>query len=482
VIVVSNRVPAARSGRPQAGGLAVALDRVLRGRGGVWFGWSGETAEPPAAEPRVHESRNVTYAVVDLGREDFDEYYNGFSNRTLWPLMHYRLDLTEFARRDLASYLRVNRRFAEALRALVTPDALIWVHDYHLIPLARELRAFGFANRIGYFHHIPWPAPDVLTALPRHHDLVRAMLAYDLVGMQTAADCDNLLAYLAREFGRRPSGAGLIGEGGVVTRVQPFPIGIETRSFARRASRAVKAAFVREFEQSLHGRALIIGVDRLDYSKGVAERMQAFETFLSAAPEYRNRVTYLQVTPRSRSEVPEYAEIERAVGEAAGRINGAFGEANWTPIRYVNRPYSRTALAGLYRRARVGLVTPFRDGMNLVAKEYVAAQDPKDPGVLVLSRFAGAAAELDAALIVNPYDTEGVAYAIRAALEMPLEERRARWAKAMRRLSQNDVDGWAERFLGVLEEDPGALTAWLSDVTAPDAWRRPAAPTPRAGA
>lgn len=461
LVVVSNRVPNPSAGPSRAGGLAVALEQALKRRGGIWLGWSGETVPEPDPAPTIRHAGLVSYAYLDLTPADVQEYYNGFSNRALWPLMHTRLDLTEFARRDLASYLDVNRRFARAMTSLLHEDDIVWVHDYHMIPLAAELRRLGVKNRIGYFHHIPWPAPDILTALPRHDDLVRSLLQYDLVGLQTEADADNLFAYLQREYGLRPNGRGVVGWSDQQSRIGHFPIGIETEGFAKRARRAGKASFVREITESLMGRKMIIGVDRLDYSKGVPERMAAFEKLIEDDHDWVNKVTYLQITPRSRTEVPEYADIERDVSQTAGRVNGRFGEANWTPIRYINRAYGRTALAGLYRAAAVGLVTPFRDGMNLVAKEYVAAQDPENPGVLVLSRFAGAAAELDGALLVNPYDCEGMARAIGAALKMGLEERRARWRTMWERLVDNTVDIWAETFLSTLEDSPPSLASRL---------------------
>jgi trehalose 6-phosphate synthase len=238
-------------------------------------------------------------------------------------------------------------------------------------------------------------------------------------------------------------------------RLGAFPIGIETSEFNRLARRSVRSPLVRGVVESLAGRALMIGVDRLDYSKGLAQRMDAFERFLALYPDWRGQVTYLQITPKSRSEIQEYAGMERTISEAAGRINGTYGEVAWTPIRYVNRAYSRSALAGLYRSARVGLVTPLRDGMNLVAKEYIAAQDAADPGVLVLSRFAGAAAECSAALVVNPYDPETVAASIAHALSMPLEERRERHAALFRVISENDIYWWGEHFLAALTKDAG---------------------------
>ena len=450
LIVVSNRV-GIPDGNARAGGLEVSIRPALKKRGGLWFGWSGKVAdgEPGPAKTTVHD--NVSYVTVDLQRDDYEEFYNGFANRVLWPILHYRLDLAEFTRRDLSGYFRVNHAFANNLEKLLKADDVIWVHDYHLMPLARTLRERGHTNRIGFFLHIPCPPPEILTALPNHERLVPALCQYDLVGFQTEIDANNFSRYLADEVGLKRAGDNGFMYDGRVVRVGVFPVGVETEAFSRLARRAVGSAFVREVMASMVGRAMIIGVDRLDYSKGIPERIAAFERFLTNFPVWRGLVTYLQITPRSRTDIAEYADLGRNVGEAVGRVNGQFGEASWTPLRYINKTHSRTALAGLYRNARMALVTPLRDGMNLVAKEFIAAQDAEDPGVLVLSRFAGAARECGAALLVNPYDPEGVAIAINRALSMPLEERRMRHAANFRVLVENDLRHWAERFLGLLE-------------------------------
>jgi trehalose 6-phosphate synthase len=345
--------------------------------------------------------------------------------------------------------MRVNEHFASELDKILRPDDLVWVHDYHLVPLARMLRARGHQNRIGYFLHIPCPPPEVLTALPNHERLMPALCDYDLIGFQTGDDAFNFSRYLTRECGLHSRDFNFaVGDREV--RVDAFPVGIETDYFAKTARRAVKSSFVQNVVGSLNNRLQIIGVDRLDYSKGLNLRLDAYEQFLRTYAQWREKVTYLQITPKSRSDIPEYIQMEQMVSQSAGRINGAFGEADWTPIRYVNRAYSRTALAGLYRSSRVGLVTPLRDGMNLVAKEYIAAQDPEDPGMLVLSRFAGAAHECKEALLVNPYDTEAVAAAIDRALAMPLEERKERHKTLFATLLANDIAHWAERFIATL--------------------------------
>jgi len=455
LVVVSNRV-GVPDGSARAGGLEVAIRAALRRRGGIWFGWSGRIAEEPAPPRTIHQD-NIAYVTVDLRKDDYEEFYNGFANRVLWPILHYRLDLAEFSRRDLGGYLRVNEFFARNLERLLTPDDTIWVHDYHLIPFAKALRDRGHRNRIGFFIHVPCPPPEILTALPNHERLIPTLGHFDLIGFQTETDASNFSRYLANECKLRRVSSDRFGTdrfavNGRTVEIGVFPVGVETETFARLARRAIDSGFVREVIESLSGRDLIIGVDRLDYTKGIAERMSAYERFLTNFPDWRGKVTYIQITPRSRSSIPEYAAMARQVGEAVGRINGAFGEASWTPLRYINKAHNRTALAGLYRAARVALVTPLRDGMNLVAKEYVAAQNPDNPGVLILSRFAGAAHECTAALLVNPYDPEGVAIAIDRALAMPLSERRERHAHNYRVLVENDIRHWAERFLDRLDE------------------------------
>ncbi len=464
LVVVSNRVGLPDSGA-RAGGLEVAIRPALRKHGGVWFGWSGRVAEDDPGPAKTVERDHVSYTTIALRKDDYDEFYNGFANRVLWPILHYRLDLAEFTRRDLSGYFRVNDVFASNLEKLLRPDDVIWVHDYHLIPLARALRERGHKNKIGFFIHIPFPPPEILTALPNHERLIPSLGNYDLVGFQTELDATNFSRYLANEADLKRLGNESFEYDGRIVRVGVFPVGVETEPLARLARRAIESNFVRGVLGSLSGRAMIIGVDRLDYSKGIPERMHAFERFLTLFPDWHNNVTYLQITPHSRSGIPEYSDIARLVGEVVGRINGNFGEASWTPVRYINKAHSRTALAGLYRAARVGLVTPLRDGMNLVAKEYVAAQNPEDPGVLVLSRFAGSARECTAALLVNPYDHEGVAIAINRALSMSLDERRQRHAVNFKALVQNDLSLWAERFLDALDQSP-AVSGERPDIRA----------------
>jgi trehalose 6-phosphate synthase len=453
LVIVSNRVAVPdRTGKQVAGGLAVALREAFKGHQGLWFGWSGKVAAQATSRPRMVEGGALQYALMDLTPLDRREYYNGFANRALWPTMHYRVGLSDFSRADYIGYRRVNHTFAGALAPLTRPEDLVWVHDYHLIPLAEELRAFGLTNRIGYFHHIPWPAPEVLATLPGTKELLSSIASYDLVGVQTERDADNLRRNLNEELGANRIAAPAE-PGAHDTRIQCFPIGIDVSEFQRVAARSGSSRLVRQTGAGLGSRKLIIGVDRLDYSKGIPERMAAFEQFLIDNLDQRGRVTYLQIAPTSRSEVPEYAAVSRAVNEALGRINGSLGEPGWVPIHYVTSTYPRSVLAGLYRLAAVGLVTPMRDGMNLVAKEYVAAQDPTDPGVLILSKFAGAAQQLSAALIVNPNDKLEVAEAIRDALSMSKRERVTRWESMIGPVREQDVSWWAAAFLKELDGD-----------------------------
>jgi trehalose 6-phosphate synthase len=459
LIVVSNRVPVpSASGVPAAGGLAVALQSALRSRGGVWFGWSGKIAQDAdaAAEtpPAVRTLGPVSFAVSDLTRRDVDEYYHGFANRALWPICHYRLDLAHLSERDVEGYFRVNEFFARRLARMLRPGDLVWVHDYHLIPLAGFLRQQGVQNRIGYFHHIPWPSPDIAAAMPAYGRLLRAFGAYDVVGFQTAADADNFRDCLDQSGAGRARGGNRCESFGRAFRVGAFPISIDAEAFALEARLAERNMTVKRMRASLEGRPLVIGVDRLDYSKGIGRRLEAFAACLDRYPEVaKARATMLQVTPKSRSEIPEYARIQNEIAEQVGHINGKFGDIDWTPLRYVNKTMSHVALAGLYRLARIGLVTPLRDGMNLVAKEYVAAQSPDDPGVLVLSQFAGAAQELKSALIVNPYDVEATAAAIARGIEMPLDERKARWREMMAVLRANGIEHWTANCLDALGGD-----------------------------
>ncbi|MEN1970954.1 trehalose-6-phosphate synthase [Luteimonas sp. MJ204] len=446
LVIVSNRV--AVPGQSRSGGLVVALDGALRATGGVWFGWSGKTSRDGTRGLSSTSEGNVDYVTMDLTEADVSGYYDGFSNRTLWPALHYRLDLVEYSRETHVAYRQVNAQFAERLAALLRPDDRVWIHDYHLLPLAGELRARGVENPLALFLHVPFPPSDLARALPNHDSVFGAMSAYDLVGFQTRRDCENFDAYLrdAADAGEHAPGRR---DRRPLTRA--FPISIDEGEFARAAARARGSAGLRSLRDSLGGSALAIGVDRLDYSKGLAEKFQAFGEFLRRHPTNAGGLTLLQIAPLSRSGVRSYRELRRELEQIAGHINGEHANPQWTPIRYVNRNLGRQTLAGFFSASRLGLVTPLRDGMNLVAKEYVAAQDPDDPGVLLLSRFAGAAEQLGGALLVNPYDIGGVANAIAAALRLDVAERRERHLQSLRSLQEEGIHWWTSSFLQALE-------------------------------
>ena len=450
LIVISNRVSAATgdSGGAQ-GGLAVALTAALRESGGLWFGWSGELTSEFTGQINFKREDDVTTATVDLEEQDVEEYYNGFANRTLWPLFHYRIDLAEYERDFAGGYQRTNERFADTVLPLIEPADAVWVQDYHMIPLGDELRKRGCRNRIGFFLHTPWPPRRLLLTLPDAAGLVRSMFAYDVIGFHTDEWLQAFVDFAVLECGGTfADGVLIAGEREI--RLISCPIGIDANEFmaiteSENAKRT--AALMRE---SANGRALIVGVDRLDYSKGLEERFLGYERFLLENPEERKEVFLLQIAPPSRGTVESYQRIRNSLEALSGRINGAHADIDWVPIRYVNQGYRRDVLAGVYRAARIALVTPLRDGMNLVAKEFVAAQDPADPGVLILSRFAGAATQLKEALQVNPYSAEDLADAIKTALAMPLQERVARWRSMFDNVQKEDVVWWRRRFTGAL--------------------------------
>ncbi|WP_133500475.1 alpha,alpha-trehalose-phosphate synthase (UDP-forming) [Cognatilysobacter terrigena] len=476
LVVVSNRVALPEESR--AGGLAIALLDALREDGGLWFGWSGKI--DPHASGRMHEQQdgNITFVTMDLSAQDHEDYYNGFANRTLWPLLHFRMDLVDYDRDTYAGYQVVNALFAGKLAPMLREDDLVWIHDYHLIPLARLLRDRGVKCRIGFFLHVPMPSSDLLAALPSHQRLFDGFSSCDLVGFQTERDLERFQDYVRLFGGGRVIERGLLeAPNGRRFRAGAFPISIDTPRIAELARDAVAKPGVKRLTASLSRRELAIGVDRLDYSKGLPERFRGFANYLKRYPQQRGKLTFLQIAPVSRGGVAEYRHLRSELEQLSGNINGRFAEPDWTPVRYVNRNYPHATLTGFYRLARVGLVTPLRDGMNLVAKEYVAAQDPEDPGVLLLSPFAGAARELDGALVVNPYDLDGTGDAIARAMTMSRDERRERWEGMFRYLQTHDITYWRRSYLQALRETGDVEPA--ADSTERPAYRRRKTDLPR---
>lgn len=448
LVIVSNRLADPR--KPAAGGLAVVLGEALKKTGGLWLGWSGNIVKggtPGEGNLHMHQAGDVTLAELDLCEEDHNAYYRGYANGVLWPVFHFRLDLAHLESGYLDGYRRVNQLFARKLIPLLQPNDLIWIHDYHLIPLAAELRTMGCCNRIGFFLHIPLPPQQILAAIPSHEWLMRALFAYDLIGFQSNADLLNFTHYVKAEATAETIGAGQFRAFNRTVRAGAFPVGIDVNAFRHLGqARAARETF-ESTRDTYSRRRLLIGVDRLDYSKGLPQRIRAFGELLRAYPENRHRATLLQVVSPSREDIHAYADIRHELEGLCGAINGNYGDLDWMPVRYLHRTVTRRRLPGLYRACDVALVTPLRDGMNLVAKEFVAAQDEANPNVLVLSRFAGAAEQLKEALLVNPYDIQGTAQAIQRALHMPLEERQSRHAALLSHICKYDVHWWCEQFL-----------------------------------
>jgi trehalose 6-phosphate synthase len=453
LVVVSNRVAPIDEGEATAGGLAAGVLDALKQSGGLWFGWSGEVTD--ASEPRPERKVGaITLFTIDLSRRDYDQFYRGFANGTLWPVLHYQIGLGRFEWPEFAGYRRVNETFAQALLPLLRADDLIWVHDYHLLCLADALRDHGVTNRIGLFLHTPFPAPGVFKTIPCHAELIEAMCAYDLLGFQTETDRTAFTDYILRDapdssLTSHDGSSETLSVSGRTVRTGVYPIGVHVDEVRTQAETPLNRRQATRMRASLMER-LLLSVDRLDYSKGLRQRFSAFERFLADYPAHHGKVTFMQIAPPSRSDIETYQRIRRELEAEAGRVNGRFAEVDWVPLRYLNRSFARNVLMPLYAEAQACLVTPLRDGMNLVAKEYVAAQDPEDPGVLILSEFAGAARELQAALLVNPYDEAGMARAMDQALSMPVEERQERHGAMLAVMRANSLERWRDRFVADL--------------------------------
>jgi len=467
LVVVSNRVARAKANEPMTGGLAAALLPVVEKSGAIWVGSSGRVRDA-AHRDSFAEIRTLgagALALLDLPAAHYGGYYEGFANSALWPALHSRADLIRVSHDDYASYREVNAFMARALMRFRKPDAAFWIQDYHFLALGAEMRELGVKSPIGFFLHTPWPAQCVMVGVPHHRELIEAMLAYDLIGFQTEGDRENFADYLRAHLGLAARDGVVVSRFGT-TRLAAFPIGIDVEGFAAQAQRAMSHPEVSRLRRSLHGERLAIGVDRVDYSKGLVNRISAFDRLFEMQPALKRTVSLLQIATPSRGGIAAYASLQDDLARQVTDVNGRHGEVDWTPIRYLSKGFGQTVLAGFYRTAQVGVVTPLHDGMNLVAKEYVAAQNPADPGVLVLSRFAGAANELDAALLVNPHDIDGMARTIATALAMPAPERRLRWETMMARLRAGTIHRWFSSFVSALEatREPAGTPPWLPEV------------------
>jgi len=467
LVVVSNRVSRGKPNEPMTGGLAAALLPIVEKSGAIWVGSSGRVRDGNLREPfaEIEALGTGALAMLDLPAAHYGGYYEGFANSALWPAMHSRADLIRATQEDYLSYREVNAFMARALLRFRKPDSAFWIQDYHFLALGAELRDLGVTEPIGFFLHTPWPTRAVISGVPHHRDLVEAMLAYDLIGFQTEEDCENFLSYAQSDLGLAVNDGVVTSRRGR-TRASVFPIGIDPAEFAKLAAKASTHPDVSRLRRSLNGEKLAIGVDRLDYSKGLINRIKAFDRMWQLHPSLARTVSLLQIATPSRGAIEAYGNLQSEVARLVTDVNGLHGEVDWTPIRYLNKGYGQAVLAGLYRTAQVGVVTPLQDGMNLVAKEYVAAQNPVDPGVLVLSKFAGAAKELDTALIVNPHDIDGMARTIATALSMPLTERRMRWEAMMTKLRGQTIQQWFADFTDALNEcrlDKSELAPVMAD-------------------
>src|SRR5215468_2814991 len=453
LVVVSNRVARGKANEPMTGGLAAALLPIVENSGAIWVGSSGRVrdgGQEPFAE--IEALGAGALALLDLPAAHYGGYYEGFANSALWPALHSRADLIQSSHGDYLSYREVNAFVARALLRFSKTDTASWVQDYHFLSLGAELRDLGIIDPVGFFLHTPWPAANIMEGVPHHRELIEAMLAYDLIGFQTEGDRDNFTSYLRSIAGLKFHDEIVLSPRGGRTRLAVFPIGIDPDKFAQAAAKAVTHPDVSRLRRSLNGEKLAIGVDRLDYSKGLVNRIKAFDRMWTAHPQLARTVSLLQIATPSRGSIEAYGNLQAEVARLVSEVNGRHGEVDWTPIRYLNKAFSQAVLAGLYRTAQVGVVTPLHDGMNLVAKEYVAAQNPVDPGVLVLSKFAGAANELDAALLVNPHDIEAMARTLALALSMSVAERRLRHEARMGKLRERTIQRWFADFIAALRE------------------------------
>jgi trehalose 6-phosphate synthase len=453
LVVVSNRVARGAANEPMTGGLAAALLPVVEKSGAIWVGSSGRVRDGAQKDPfaEIEALGAGALAMLDLPAAHYGGYYEGFANSALWPALHSRTDLIRASHEDYLSYREVNAFMARALMRFQKPDTVFWIQDYHFLALGAELRDRGVTQPIGFFLHTPWPARSTIEGVPHHRELIEAMLAYDLIGFQTSGDCENFLGYVSADLALEIEDGVITSRRGK-TRIAVFPIGIDAGKFALQAAKAMSHPDVSRLRRSLNGEKLAIGVDRLDYSKGLVNRIKAFDQMWSLHPALARTVSLLQIATPSRGAIEAYGNLQSELAKLVSDVNGRHGEVDWTPIRYLNKGFSQTVLSGLYRTAQVGVVTPLHDGMNLVAKEYVAAQNPADPGVLVLSKFAGAANELDTALLVNPHDIDGMARTIATALYMPLTERRMRWEAMMAKLHAGSIQRWFADFVDALQE------------------------------
>jgi len=461
LVIVSNRLPIVSSrdssGKarvmPGAGGLVTALKPILSSQGGRWIGWPGTSDGGYLNQGlgRVGEEMGCSFRPVTLSEEEINKYYLSFSNRILWPvfhglLSHCQLDLTSWN-----TYRQVNTKFAEVVIRNTTENDYVWVHDFHLLLVGKELRKMGFRGQIGFFLHIPFPPVNTMKTLPWCSEILKSMLQYDLIGFQTADDQDNFTQTVGTFLGdshiERHGNMSIINLAGYRTKVGTFPISIDYDDFSRRAARQEVVDKVVQIRKANAGRRIILGVDRLDYTKGIPHRLRAFRKVLESHAELTGGVTLIQVVVPNREEIPDYQRLKSEIEGLVGEINDSFARPGWQPVQYIYGSVGASDLLAHYQAADVALVTPLKDGMNLVAKEYCATHNDSD-GVLVLSEFAGAARQLGKdALLVNPYDIDHLAGTIYHALRLEIYERNMRMMRLRKLIQEQDIYWWANLFL-----------------------------------
>lgn len=449
LIAISNRTAADPNAR--AGGLAVAVWESLKTTKGVWIGWSGDIVDEVPRGVQTFYDDGVEFVLTDLSEDEHQQYYLDYANSLLWPIFHYRIDLANFNTNGFDAYCAVNQRIARITAERAREGDSVWVHDYHFLLMADYLQNHGWTGPTGFFLHIPFPSSEIFRAIPEHRWIARALCQYDVIGLQSERDLHNFREYLIEEHGAEILEDGTVSVFETTVKVKAYPIGIDAEGFVEAGETEMAKTAAERISRFLGGRDLVVGVDRMDYSKGLPERFDAVGKLFDNHPELLGKVSVTQITPPSRSKVEEYQELRRQLDQLAGRINGDHGDLDWIPLRYLARPYKREELAGVYRTARVALVTPLRDGMNLVAKEFIMSQKEDDPGVLILSEFAGAAEQLTDALIVNPHDTTSLAETIKLALDMSLEERQNRWRSLRDIVVSQDITWWRLNFLEDLQ-------------------------------
>ena len=441
LVIFSNRLPV---GDNPSGGLVVAMRETMDAQGGLWIGTAGEPNTAVESRLTQHPGANFERLSMRLTHREWAEYYLGYANSVLWPICHGRPDLLDIRPEFFSTYKSVNARLAEMSVEHLRDDDVIWIHDYHLIPLAMELRKRGVKNKIGYFHHIPFPSAANIMAMSNFAELADWFVEYDLVGLQTQRDVAACLEVFRSLPGTQILLDGQLKKDEKTVRVKSFPISIDVDNFAEMAATAVTS----RSRVLPEDHRLIIGVDRLDYSKGLPQRLRGFQQFLRARDDNQPLVSLLQISPPTRESVTAYSDIRRELESLSGEVNGEFADIGYTPVQYIHRAVPRHDLAGYYRRASIGLVTSLADGMNLVAKEYVAAQDPDNPGVLILSSFAGAYEQMrDHVVGINPYDSDAVAKGLSVAVSMPLEDRKQRHRALMKDMRETDIAWWVNAYL-----------------------------------